>query len=211
VGILFISHSSRNNDPAIKVRDWLREQGWRDTFLDLDPEHGLAPGQRWQEELRKAGERCSAVIALVSPEWAASIHCRTEFLLASQLGKRVFPVLIAPTPFADLPAELTAHFQMGDMSRPEIEADGLNRLRIGLTRAGLHPGHFGWPPPGEPNRPPYRGLHRVGRRPVRSRSQACDHRGKRYLAATVKFRKSARTRTSCSSGQSKGGPTWTPR
>jgi TIR domain len=159
VGILFISHSSRNNDPAIKVRDWLREQGWRDTFLDLDPEHGLAPGQRWQEELRKAGERCSAVIALVSPEWAASIHCRTEFLLTSQLGKRVFPVLIAPTPFADLPAELTAHFQMGDMSRPEIEADGLNRLRIGLTRAGLHPGHFGWPPPGEPNRPPYRGLH----------------------------------------------------
>jgi hypothetical protein len=56
VGILFISHSSRNNDRAIKVRDWLREQGWRDTFLDLDPEHDLAPGQRWQEELKKAGE-----------------------------------------------------------------------------------------------------------------------------------------------------------
>src|SRR3954451_10651314 len=115
LGTLFISHSSRNNGPAIRIRDWLREQGWRDTFLDLDPEHGLAPGQRWQEELKKAGERCSAVIVLVSPEWVASRWCVTEFLLASQLGKRVFPVLIAPTPFSDLPIELTAHFQMADM------------------------------------------------------------------------------------------------
>ena len=49
MGILFISHSSRNNDRAIQVRDWLREQGWRGTSLDLDPEHGLAPGQRRQE------------------------------------------------------------------------------------------------------------------------------------------------------------------
>jgi hypothetical protein len=98
MGILFISHSSKNNERALRVRDWLREQGWRDTFLDLDPEYGLAPGQRWQEELKKAGERCSAVIVLVSPEWVASRWCVTEFLLASQLGKRVFPILIAPTP-----------------------------------------------------------------------------------------------------------------
>src|SRR4051794_6670916 len=109
------------------VRDWLRDQGWHDTFLDLDPEHGLAPGQRWQEELRKAGERCSAVIVLVSPEWVASIQCRTEALLAYQLGKRIFPVVVTPTPFADVPNELTTHVQMADMSRPEIEADGLNR------------------------------------------------------------------------------------
>jgi hypothetical protein len=158
MGIIFISHSSRNNDRAIKVRDWLREQGWRDTFLDLDPEHGLAPGQRWQEELKKAGERCSAVIVLVSPEWAASRWCIIEFLLASQLGKRVFPVLIAPTPPKNLPPELTEHFQIADMSLPANEADGLNRLRIGLKRAGLDPQDFPWPPPDEPNRPPYRGL-----------------------------------------------------
>ena len=49
MGILFISQSSQNNDRAIQVRDWLREQGCRDTSLDLDPEHGFAPGQRWQE------------------------------------------------------------------------------------------------------------------------------------------------------------------
>jgi WD40 repeat protein len=155
---LFISHSSKDNDPAKRVRDLLRDQGWRDTFLDLDPEHGLAPGQRWQEELKKAGERCSAVIVLISPDWVASRWCLTEFLVASQLGKRIFPVLIAPTPFSELPVELTAHFQMADISRPEVEADGLNRLWIGLKRAGLDPKDFPWPPAGEVHRPPYRGL-----------------------------------------------------
>ena len=31
------------------VRDWLRAEGYGETFLDLDPEHGLAPSQRWWE------------------------------------------------------------------------------------------------------------------------------------------------------------------
>ena len=50
MGTIFISHSSLNNAQAIEIRDWLRAEGWRDTFLDLDPAQGLAPGQRWQEE-----------------------------------------------------------------------------------------------------------------------------------------------------------------
>ena len=158
MGVIFISHSSKNNAQAVRVRDWLREQGWNETFLDLDPEHGLAPGQRWQDELKRAGERCSAVVVLVSPEWAASKWCLTEFLLASQLGKRIFPVIIAPTPFADLPIELTAHFQLADISEASKEADGFERLRFGLKRAGLDPNDFPWPPPGQPGRSPYRGL-----------------------------------------------------
>jgi hypothetical protein len=40
---LFISHSSRNNDKAIEVRDWLAKNGWTDVFLDLDPERGIVP------------------------------------------------------------------------------------------------------------------------------------------------------------------------
>ena len=158
MGILFISHSSRNNDQAIVVRDWLRDHGWRQTFLDLDPEHGLAPGQRWQEELKKAGERCSAVVVLVSPDWVASKWCQVEFLLASQLGKRIFGVIIAPTSFADLPSELAAHYQLVDVSDPTTKADGYERLRFGLKRAGLDPRDFPWPPPDEPDRPAYRGL-----------------------------------------------------
>jgi len=158
MSILFISHSSSNNTQAVEIRRWLRENGWKDIFLDLDPHDGLAPGQRWREELKKAGERCAAVIALISPAWLASYWCRVEFLLAIQLGKRIFGVIIAPTPFAELPPELTADYQLVDLSHPAKKSEGLERLRIGLEKAGLDPSDFPWPPPDEPDRPTYRGL-----------------------------------------------------
>ena len=158
MGVLFISHSSQDNDQAVRVRDWLKSQGWGEVFLDLDPAQGLAPGQRWQEELKRAGENCAAVVVLVSPNWVASRWCQTEFLVADQLGKRVFPVFIAPTPFDDLPLELKGKFQLADISTPEKEAEGFQRLAHGLKRAGLDPTSFHWPPPGEPTRSVYRGL-----------------------------------------------------
>ena len=158
MGILFISHSSLDNGSAIKVRNWLKDNGWRDVFLDLDPEQGLAPGQRWQEELKQAGARCSGVLILISPHWVASPWCKVEFLLADHLGKKIFPLFVAPTPFDDLPIELRARFQIADISLPEQEAEGFERLAIGLKRAGLSPNNFEWPPPDEPDRPIYRGL-----------------------------------------------------
>jgi WD40 repeat protein len=158
MGVIFISHSSRNNSQAVEVRDWLRANGWRDTFLDLDPAHGLAPGQRWQEELKRAGERCAAVVVLISSEWVESKWCQVEFLLASQLGKRIFAVVIAPIILSSLPIELTAHYQLADISNPATAADGLERLKWGLKRAGLDPADFLWPPPENPERTPYRGL-----------------------------------------------------
>jgi len=42
VGVIFISHSSKNNAEAVAVRDWLRAEGYGETFL----EHGLASRQR---------------------------------------------------------------------------------------------------------------------------------------------------------------------
>jgi len=158
MGVLFISHSSQDNDQAIKVRDWLRSNGWGEVFLDLDPAHGLAPGQRWQEELKRAGENCAAVVVLVSPNWVASRWCQTEFLVADQLGKRIFPIFIAPTSFDELPLELKAKFQLADISTPEKEAEGFQRLATGLKRAGLDPTSFDWPPSNEPARSVYRGL-----------------------------------------------------
>ena len=158
MGTLFISHSSRNNEAAIKVCDWLRDGGWTQVFLDLDPARGLAPGHQWQQELKQAGERCSAVIVLISPDWVASRWCQTEFLVADQLGKKIFPVIIAPTPVADIPVEIAARFQMADISTPEKETEGLRRLALGLKRAGLDPASFEWPPRGDPHRPIYRGL-----------------------------------------------------
>lgn len=158
MGVLFISHSGRDNDAAIRVRDWLRAHGWGEVFLDLDPERGLAPGHSWQQELKQAGERCSGVLILLSPNWVVSRWCQTEFLVADQLGKHIFPIFVAPTSFDDLPLELKAKFQIVDLSEPGKETEGFERLAIGLKRAGLDPASFEWPPHGDPQRAIYRGL-----------------------------------------------------
>ena len=174
---IFISHSSANNAEAIAVRDWMAAQGWDDVFLDLDPERGLKAGERWQEALKHAAERCELVIFLVSQQWAGSRWCIAEFLLAKQMSKRIVGACIAPVQLADLPGEMTTEWQLVDLtagvrnyiatvklpsdgSNAEVafSRDGLERLRIGLRQAGLDPKFFAWPPVHDPNRPPYRGL-----------------------------------------------------
>jgi hypothetical protein len=91
---LFISHSSLNNNKAIEVRDWLARNGGDDVFLDLDPERGIAAGQRWKEALQKAAWRCEVVVALVSKEWLASSWCKSEVDAARVMGKKVIAALV---------------------------------------------------------------------------------------------------------------------
>ena len=88
---LFISHSSRNNDKAIKVLDWLADNGWDkdDVFLDLDPKRGIVAGQSWKDALQKAAFRCEVVLALVSAEWLASGWCKSEIDAARLMGKKI--------------------------------------------------------------------------------------------------------------------------
>lgn len=175
---LFISHSSRNNEAAQALYDWLQEQGWDDVFLDLDPERGIAAGERWEKALHRAASRCDAVLFLVGRDWLNSNWCRREFHIAQKLNKRCFILLIDDIPVADLPEELTKswqvvnlaagtdHGQAREVHLPGSSAPGyvyfsqsaLTRLRTGLCKAGLEPKFFAWPPTHDPGRSPYRGL-----------------------------------------------------
>jgi WD40 repeat protein len=178
VSRLFISHASANNAQALALALWLADNGWRnDYFLDISPSGGLLPGERWQAALKAAADRCEAVLFLLSPGWLASPWSRAEFLLAKQLNKAVFGVLIETVQLDDLPREMTGEWQLCDLvagterSDFEVAQDpivpktvvsfgsaGLTRLRHGLQRAGLDPATFAWPPPSDPKRAPYRGL-----------------------------------------------------
>ena len=174
---IFLSHSSGNNAEAIALRDWLISHGWDDLFLDLDPERGLKAGDRWQAALKRAAERCELVIFLVSPEWAASKWCLAEFLLAKNLNKRIFGVVVEPTPLGDMPVEMTAEWWLVDLTAGnrdykvtvtpppgdktetvDFAEDGLEGLRIGLMQAGVDARYFAWPPEDDSERAPYRGL-----------------------------------------------------
>jgi WD40 repeat protein len=177
LGKIFISHSSANNAEALAIHDWLAENGWGDVFLDLDPRRGLVAGDRWQAALKAAAEQCELILIVVSPEWARSKWCLAEFLLAKQMNKQILGVVVKQTPIADLPVELTAEWQLVDLSatdpgwsttisppryEPETKVSfsgtGRARLAAGLEKAGLDATNFNWPPESDPQRAPYRGL-----------------------------------------------------
>ncbi len=86
---IFLSHSSANNAEAVAIRKWLADEGWDDVYLDLDPEGGVAAGERWERALHEAANRCEAVIFLVSRAWLASAWCLKELHLAHRLNKRL--------------------------------------------------------------------------------------------------------------------------
>lgn len=153
---IFLSHSSVNNAEALALAQWLKENGWDDYFLDIEPQKGLSPGQRWQDALKQAADRCEAVIFLISPAWRDSKWCLAEFLLAKQLGKAIFGVLIETTPLDTLPTEMTAEWQLCDLVQGDkrctfpvahdpivpptsvsFSETGLSRFKIGLQRCRL--------------------------------------------------------------------------
>jgi hypothetical protein len=115
VSRIFISHSSRNNDAAIGLRDWLVREGWSgtsDIFIDLDPERGIAAGERWARALQDAATRCEAVLFLVSNDWLDSKWCVDEYQLANKLDKKVFALLIDNVALNRLPVGLTEQRQI---------------------------------------------------------------------------------------------------
>jgi len=172
---IFLSHSSVDELESVALQQWMAANGWEDVFLDIDPQRGLAAGERWQEALRRAADRCEAVVFIVTPAWAKSKWCLAEFLLAKSLNKRIFGAILKPVEIGELPTELTAEWQLshlvgdgpksalafthrGQAQQVEFLTDGLLRLRLGLDNAGLDARYFPWPPPDDPQRPPYRGL-----------------------------------------------------
>lgn len=173
---IFLSHSSADNFSATALRDFLIAEGWDDLFLDLDPQRGIAAGERWERALNQAASRCETVLFLVSRAWLASRWCLKEFNLALRLNKRMFGVLIEEIPTSDLPSDLTASWQVvrlaggtdhrmfrtilpsGREGHVTFSKAGLSSLKIGLTKAGLDARFFPWPPEGDNNRPPWRGM-----------------------------------------------------
>jgi formylglycine-generating enzyme required for sulfatase activity len=175
---IFLSHSSENSAEAVALRDWLCDNGWEDEiFLDLDPQRGIAAGERWERALNEAASRCEAVLFLISKAWLGSRWCLREFNLAHRLNKRLFGVMIETLSACELHKELADSWQIvrlasgrdhvilrvvlpitHDESYVTFSAEGLRRLKRGLEEAGLQPKYFVWPPGDDPNRPPYRGL-----------------------------------------------------
>ncbi|QZH62464.1 TIR domain-containing protein [Mycolicibacterium farcinogenes] len=168
---IFLSHSSADNRQAIALKAWLIEQdpGLADEiFFDLDRRTGIPAGVRWKEALRRANERCEAVICLLSDSWEASHECKLEYRHAEDLNKPIFTVRLQALSGSDITSEWQRCDVFGDGPKTSVAVDegaepveflteGLLRLRDGLRAAGIGADTFAWPPAGEPDRAPYRG------------------------------------------------------
>ncbi len=174
---IFISHSAKDGFPTVAIGEWLKEEGWDDVYLDVDPDRGTHAGERWQRALYDHASDCEAVLFLVSVNWLTSEWCRREYDLARKLNKQVFIALIDDTAITDLPTSLRETHQAVSLAvgvdhrvfhvtlpvtheqgHITFSREGLARLKNGLVRAGLDPRFFAWPPTSEPNRAPYRGF-----------------------------------------------------
>jgi len=134
---IFLSHSSADNAEAVALRDWLNREGWDDIFLDVDPDRGIAAGERWERALSEAANRCEAVLFVVSRAWLASDWCVKEFNLAYRLNKKLFGVLVAHRRSAGMGA---SECQNGDVARAKLRTgpsqDGSRYVIRGGSWAG---------------------------------------------------------------------------
>ena len=176
---IFLSHSSANNAEAVGVARLARCEGWDDVFLDLDPERGIAAGERWERALNEAAIRCEAVLFLVSKAWLAfGLVPQGISIWRTTCNKRLFGVLIEDMQVGDLPANLTGTWQVvrlatgrdhamlravlpsthEEVARHVLGGGIAASQASGWQRPGSIHDIFAWPPQSDPNRPPYRGL-----------------------------------------------------
>ncbi|MEO3756818.1 TIR domain-containing protein [Mycobacterium sp. B14F4] len=167
---IFLSHSNLDAREALALKRWLVDQEpplATDIFLDIDPEVGLRPGERWKDRLQQASAKCEAVVCLLSSNWEASHECRTEYRVAENLNKQILCARLEPSAGDDLTSEWQRCDLFGESDMTSIDVSGgppvmfattgLYRLRDAIRGTGISAHSFVWPPPDDVDRAPYRG------------------------------------------------------
>jgi hypothetical protein len=146
---VFISHSSRDNESAARIKAWLADQGFDTPFLDFDKHAGIPPGADWERTLYEEIERSEAIVIIQTPNWMDSKWCFAEFTQARALGKPIFPVIETATGDTFISPDIQALDLLKDRE------GGLEQLSRELTQLALDAqGGFVW----DKTRPPYPGL-----------------------------------------------------
>jgi hypothetical protein len=121
---VFISHSKQDVEFVRYLKTLLEQQGIP-VWLD---ESRLTPSTRWWNEIETSIDTCGALIVVMSPNGKESDWVEREVLLAEQLKKPIFPVLLAGSPWSRL-----ANIQFADM-RTGLRASVPASLLDGLIR-----------------------------------------------------------------------------
>jgi hypothetical protein len=91
---IFISHSSKDNAFAQSLADHLAGDGF-DTWVDI---MNLRADDRWPQKLEEAIQSCPALLVIMSRAARSSEWVERETLMAMELEKRLFVVLVEDVP-----------------------------------------------------------------------------------------------------------------
>jgi formylglycine-generating enzyme required for sulfatase activity len=93
MAVIFLSHSTKDDEYASAVERWLRENAFTDIFVDHE---NIAGGEKWRDALRQATNSCRVVLCLVTVNWLSSAECFGEFMAAWYMGRRIIPLILLP-------------------------------------------------------------------------------------------------------------------
>ncbi|MGY0794226.1 toll/interleukin-1 receptor domain-containing protein [Azospirillum argentinense] len=120
---IFISHSKHDKEEAVRLKTWLADRAFGNSFIDTD----IPPGEDWEKIIYRWLEGAQAVLLVLTEEWHESKWCFAELILARALGKDIIPLFVAPT----RPLEVGKDLQYIDL-QPNRQA-GLERLEQRLS------------------------------------------------------------------------------
>ncbi len=173
-----LSHSEDDRSAAKAVRAWLQENGWTEIVLQADSFAELKPAGRHDCGVDEKIARYEAVLFLVSRGWLADERRRAGYWRARSLGKRIFCAIVDVLSIEDFPTWMTASGRtfvlapdgsddcvVGRVDSDHAESSPvifstrrLAALKEALAEARVNAHSFAWPPQGESDRAPYRGL-----------------------------------------------------
>lgn len=113
---LFISYSRRDGEFVRELVAVLESRG-KSVWVD---QVDIPPAARWRQELTAAIEAADTFVAVISPDWVGSPHCRHELDHAAAAGKRIIPVLRREA--EDVPEELASRQYVFMRERDEQDA-----------------------------------------------------------------------------------------
>jgi len=136
---IFISHSSKNNEWAKRISDWLgaETRKYQSLFLDFDPEIGIPLGTSWRATLFEKLGLCRAVIVLCSQDYLSSQWCLSELAIAIDRGKHVFPLQLDASPLPSLLME-TQGCEMRTIDFSQESDQSWRKLELSLAE------HLNW-------------------------------------------------------------------
>lgn len=99
---VFLSYRSLDIEFGLKIVDDLKGKGIRMWMDKLD----IRPSDDWVDALSKGVDGCTAMVAVITPDYLKSPYCIRELHRAYRLNRMIFPIILQAINPEDLPFEL---------------------------------------------------------------------------------------------------------